>query len=499
MKKTRTTRTLLAAVSVVAFTAALYGCSGSDGSGGSQTGTPGGPTQDEQVAALQAEINALRAQLGLAPDASLGDSVASLQAEVKRLRDEAQARMDAEQAAKDKEMAAEARKLAAVLDDPIRFPVFGDTLRVTATYGKPATVEAIFGGANSNFMDKNSRSLPARQGWSGTELMSTSADGSTTYTMRIYTDVEPDETVPFAEWAAATTDVAWANGAVTVAAGNSALVMAPVFAAHSGSRTHEKNTETDAASAGPDTFQTPGTFAGAAGTYTCTGATCTSAVASSTGGVILTGTWTFTPNNGATAKVADDDYGHFGWWLRKADGGYQIVQFASQGDYPTQGGISSQAAATAVAGTATYTGPAEGLYSIYDSGPKGGHFTAEVELMADFGTAAQAGTVSGMISNFRDGAGANPGGMDTWEVALPATPIGVGAGFGAARPTPAQRPVWTIDGEAGTPASSNALYYGYFYAPDDNGTPQAATGGFRAEYGVIGYMTGGYGVTHSGP
>ena len=509
MKKTRTTRSLLAAVSVVALTAALYGCSGSDGGGGSQTGTPSGPTQDEQVAALQAEINALRTQLGLAPDASLGDSVTSLQAEVKRLRDEAQARMDAEQAARDKAMATDARRLAARLDaHPLFFFNSGDSFRFTPTYGKPATLTVTLGNAsatnpNPNFRAENSKLLGTLSGWSGTELMWTSADGRVTDVVHGYTDIGPDETVPFAEWAGATTGVAYANGAVTVAAGNSTLIKGGAFATASGSKTHELNVNTDADADG-ELFQTSGTFGGAPGTYTCSGdgtQTCTSAVASSDGGLILAGagaTWTFTPDSGATAKVADSTYGEFGWWLRKTGDEYtRLTQFAAQ-----EGDRVGQTAVTALAGTATYTGLAAGLYSMYDSGPKGGQFTADVEFKADFENAANAGTISGMISNFSDRTGGGPAGMDTWEVMLPETAMGdVGGRFGTptSGATAAHRPVWTIDGEAGAPASSTAHYYGYFYAPDDGGTPQAATGGFSAEYGIIGNMTGGYGVTHSEP
>ena len=496
---------LTMAAALAALVLGLVACS--SGGGGSQTGTPSGPTQDAQVAALQAEINALRTQLGLAPDAGLGDSVAALQAEVKRLQDEAQARMDAEEAARDQAMAAEARNLAAVLTSHLTFffnP--GESFRGTATYGKPSTITATgIAGGNPDVKAEDSKLLGTLDGWSGTELMSTSADGSVVDVIVVYTNVEPDATVPFAEWAGADSGVAYDNGAVTVAAGNSALIAGAAFATASGSKTHALNVNTDA-DAAAELFQTSGTFGGASGTYTCSGdgtQTCTSAVASSDGGVILGGTgsptWTFTPDSGATAKVADSSYQGFGWWLRKTDGRYtRLTRFGIEpGDEAFSTGD-----VLGVAGTATYTGPAVGLYSLYDSGPKGGRFDAAVEIKVDFGSATEQGTVSGLVSNFSDSAGTGPAGMDTWEVTLPETPIeNVASRFGTplSGATAAHRPVWTIDGVAGTPASTIARYNGYFYRADEGGTPQVVMGGFSAEYGVVGKMRGGYGATHSGP
>ena len=505
MKKTRTTRSLLAAVSVVALTAALYGCSGSDGGGGSQTGTPSGPTQDEQVAALQAEINALRAQLGLAPDASLGDSVAFLQAEVKRLRDEAQARMDAEQAAKDKERAAEARALALAVFATPSFIGFDDQMTVTATYGEQTTVTpnaatGFFADANivePDFKPENSRSLGTRSGWSGTELMSTAAGGTVTDVVHVYSNIKPDERAPFAEWASATTGVTWANGVVTVAPGNSAFIEGAAFATDSGSKAHELNVNTDADADG-ELFQTPGTFAGAPGTYTCSGGTsCTSSVASDDGGVILGGegspTWTFTPDSGGTAAVADPGYVSFGWWLRKTDEGYAFNPFHAT----TGAEFNTDLAITALAGTATYTGFAAGVYSIYDSGPKAGHFTADVELKADFGNASELGTITGTVTSFSDRDGMEPAGMDTWKVTLPEDDF-IANGVQATGDGD-ERPVWMIDGETGGPASNASRWVSRLREPDDGGTPQGITGVFRVQYGVVGNMRGAFGATRSGP
>ncbi len=461
------------------------------GGGGTAMPPDTGPTVEEQLTTLQNEVAALRQQLGITDAGDIGSSIADLQAELKRLQDEAQARMDAEQAAKDKAMAAEARKLALGLDAASHV-ASGETVAVTAMHGELAKATAtIASGDDPSFMAKNSKSLDAMNGWSGTELMSM-ADNGPTDVMHVYTNVDAGKQIPFAEWAAATTGVTWANGAVTPAAGNSALIMAAPFATGSGTKTHEHTIDTDT-TAGADTFQTSGTFAGASGTYTCTGGTCTSAVAGSSGGVILggTGTWTFTPNNGAMAHQADSEYQHFGWWLRKADSGYSVHTFSgSTGD--------TAVAVTAVGGTATYTGPAAGKYSIYDSGPKGGHFTAMVELKADFGDASAEGTISGMVDNFMG----DTDGMDTWMVTLPELPLVTGgagtfAAADPAGPTDAEKTTWSIDGEDGAQGTLSQ-WGGSLRSADAGGTPQIAIGTFSADYGLVGNMRGAFGASHSG-
>ena len=489
---------------VVALVAAfvLAACSSSNDNGDMTDMRDPGPT----VAELQAQIDALRTQLGIDESDDVGGTVAALQAELKRLKDEAQARMDAEQAAEDKTTAAEARKLALGLDADSHFDAQdAGTLMVTAMHGKKAklagaeatgffTTETT---AEPTFKAADSMSLSALNGWSGTELMSMVKNGPTDVA-RVYTNVGPDNTVTFAEWASATAGVNYANGAVTVAAANSAFIMAAPFATGSGDKPHKLNVNTDA-DADAEEFQTPGTFGGASGTYTCAGdgsQTCTSAVASNDGGVILGGegaTWTFTPNNGATAMVPDSEYQNFGWWLRKTDDGYAVHVFAG-----STGGTAITDIG-GVGGTATYTGPAAGKYSIYDSGPRGGHFTAMVELKADFGTTAADtyGTISGTVDNFMGDAE----GMDTWEVALPELNLSPTGAFTAAivgGPAEDERPTWSIDGFAGANEADNE-WGGSLRSADAGGTPQVAVGTFSVEHGVIGNMSGAFGATYSGP
>ena len=495
---------LLKACLAAVFAIGLAACSSSSDNGGSASN--GDQMTGPTVAELQAQIDALRTQLGIDDTADIGDSITALQAELKRLQDEAQARMDAEQAAKDKEMAAAARALALGLDAASHFDdTDAGTLSVTAKYGEMAMLA---GDASTGFFATDtttepmfkaadSMSLGMMNGWSGTQLMSMVENGPTDM-VHVYTNVGPDNTVPFAEWASVTDGVAFANGAVTVAAGNSALIMADVFATGSGTVTHELNTNDDTDPAA-DLFVTAGYFGGARGTYTCDGDgthTCTSAVAGSNGGVILSGTgqtWTFTPNDRAMAKVPDSEYQNFGWWLRKTDAGYTVHAFTG-----SMGGTAISDIAP-VGGTATYTGPAAGKYSIYDSGPKGGHFTAMVELKADFGTtdAGSEGTISGMIDSFMG----DTAGMDTWMVKLPALDLATAGTFAAATagtPTDAEKPVWSIGDAAGATAADSE-WGGSLHSPNAGGTPQVAVGTFSANYGVIGNMRGAFGAARSGP
>ena len=435
----------------------------------------------------------------------LETSLAKAEDERDRLADEKDARDDKDQAALDKMKAEEARKLAVGLDADFPELTTG-TPAVTARHGKTATVDhasgqtTFFAAAtpvvpDPNFKDTDSKSIAALNGWSGTELMS-SPKGGPTDVMRVYTNVDAGERVPFAEWAADISDVTYASGAVSNPenAANAKYVAGAAFATGSGSKSHKANRDTDTSTDGLETFETSGTFAGAPGTYTCTG-TCSSAVAGSNGGVNLTGTWTFTPNSGAMAHAADTSYQHFGWWLRKADTGYRVHVFVG-----TTGTGDSLTPATTLAlgGTATYTGSAAGKYSIYDSGPKGGHFTADVELKAKFnGATAGVGTISGMVDGFKG----DTAGMDTWSVKLPELSLNDdGNGGFASTALAASKPVWTIGDRAGTvdDDETDSAWSGNLYAADDGGTPQVAVGTFVAEYDHVGNMVGAFGAKHSG-
>ena len=454
----------------------------------------------DEISNLQMALQDIQTALGASDVSGVQAAINKIKADLKTLQDAADARMDTDQAAKDKEMAAEARKLAVGLDADSHFGANEDELTVTAMHGEMATVAGdattgFFGDADTAepmFLAKYSKSLSAMNGWSGTELMSKPKNGPTDV-MHVYTNVMAGESVPFTQWAAGNSDVTAAatTGAVTIATAHTMYIAAAVFSSTgSGMTAHERNIDGNNDGDLEDTedlFRTSGTFAGASGSYTCTSVNCTSQPAGNDGGIVLTGTWTFTPNNGAMAMTADTEYQHFGWWLRKADTGYTVHVFSgSMGDAITDLGE--------LTGTATYTGPAAGKYSIYDAGPKGGHFTAEVELKAKFGDGTDVGTISGMVDNFMG----DTAGMDTWEVTLPELDLSATGGFAASDSVEDdERPVWSIDGSAG--AAGGGMWSGSLYAADTGGTPQAAAGTFMAEHDDIGNMRGAFGASHEGP
>ena len=118
---------------------------------------------------------------------------------------------------------------------------------------------------------------------------------------------------------------------------------------------------------------------------------------------------TFTPDGGTARAVPPFDapppetvdYLSFGTWLYvphdpAAAADYDFGTFASGGDPFTNAHIKG------LTGTAAYAGKAMGMY--YAGGlsqnPEVGSFTADVELMADFGTIDDFGTIGGDVSNF---------------------------------------------------------------------------------------------------
>ena len=164
-------------------------------------------------------------------------------------------------------------------------------------------------------------------------------------------------------------------------------------------------------------FETTAIFDGARGMLKCIGDTNCSATLNAAGEITaVTGTLAFTPAVGATAPVDDDDHLHFGFWVKQpaADEAYMIQTFAGGSDpYDT----ALTATQTDIEGKASYMGKAAGVYAqktIFNAETgalEGGHvgaFTADVNLMAYFGTSADVAvndqnTIRGAVSNFMDG------------------------------------------------------------------------------------------------
>ena len=100
-------------------------------------------------------------------------------------------------------------------------------------------------------------------------------------------------------------------------------------------------------------------------------------------------------------SAVSSDWLAFGYWLYvpkdvSNEDAYDFGVIASGGDPFEVANLGE------LTGTATYEGEATGMYytSIVSNSPAVGSFTADIELMADFGTMSEYGTVRGEVNNF---------------------------------------------------------------------------------------------------
>ena len=306
----------------------------------------------------------------------------------------------------------------------------------------------------------------------------------------VYTNQGPAKSVTFA-----------AAGHTVEASGDNEGYLTTVTAAnvggaafmHSGTQNHPIPSRSNA-------FYTRGTYDGAPGEYRCTG-TCTSTNDGKGSPSALGGTWHFKPDAGAMVSQPDDHYLYYGWWVSKDSDGDPTAASAFAGRFGTDPGDSTDGLdtggdLTALTGSATYAGNAAGKYAmnnVLEGTAEGGHFTADAELKATFGTGATAG-VTGTIDNFR----LNDGSQDPgWIVSLARGALGSSGGTITA---PATDPtVWSINGNK---AAASGTWSGTMYdempgnAPDGDGSniPTTVTGTFYSEFSDIGRMVGAFGA-----
>ena len=246
----------------------------------------------------------------------------------------------------------------------------------------------------------------------------------------------------------------------------------------------------DAATADVNERRFTGTYNGAPGTYVCTGADACTATVNDKGAVtaMAGAVWTFTPDAGATSDVADADYLHYGFWLKRTTDSDGVLTY---NEVETFAG-SSVAASTgseldAVTGSATYSGGATGVYvhNVVNSdgteaSATSGHFTATANLTAYFGqtlddtatNASEAGqlapnllnTITGTISDFMLSGGEENG----WSVALRGT-------RGDGTPTSGSNTFTgtASGGVAGSPGTLSGTYHGL--TPETTSTTDGAT------------------------
>lgn len=260
------------------------------------------------------------------------------------------------------------------------------------------------------------------------------------------------------------------------------------------------------------TAKVSGTYNGAMGTYTCSGASnCTVTVNSKGELTAASDGWLFTPAPGATSNQPDYAYMAYGVWLKKTtkDGAttYDEVEAFFQ---PGGGGLVRTAAAATlgdVTGTADYVGGSTGVYvkDGADNNKTSGHYSADVNLQATFG-----GGAIGVNNQFRvdgdvTGFVLSNGEENDWSVKLES------ADFSG-------RDVAALDGPAGTAWSAtfegmttgdsratrgnwNGAFFGVATVPDgpddgddpDPSAPSDIGGEFNANFDD-GSVLGGFGA-----
>ncbi len=241
-----------------------------------------------------------------------------------------------------------------------------------------------------------------------------------------------------------------------------------------------------------------GTYQGASGTYYCqpgTSETCTVMINPGSVGhsgddpYSLSDGWYFQYDEGAMATVRDATYYYFGWWVREDSDGVPRITSATFNNIDGANGTNG----VNLTGTATYKGPAIGQYAIHDplnGKGDGGHFTADVTLMAKFGNndgtpqVADAG-VTGTIDGFRlKGGSTDP----KWSVALKRALF-------SNHNLRSSNTVWSING---VPAQESGSWNGAMYfdtrKSSDNNRPDLILGRVYSEYGGTHRMVGAFGV-----
>jgi hypothetical protein len=373
-------------------------------------------------------------------------------------------------------------------------------------------------------------------GWEGAKYERSDDEAKTADTIVKYNNKEPNTDALYIDhFGAAQTgiDGTQTNGVLTMATDqsmNSPIVADFGLTAHSQTITFD-NTNTGDMTEGP-TPSISGSVSGIPGTFTCAG-TCTATSGSESADLMtLSSGWMFTPSaiigeDGASLTgddltealpeimvegvVPDPDFMIFGYWLHEMtdDEGATTYQMAGFQDGTIEYGGSGGNVAD-VDGTATYEGPATGLYmskALTDEGQptdpfNSGQFVADVMLQATFGQTDAMSlvpntlfTISGMIDNFRDAEGDMINAQ--WGVSLEQTTIG-GAGTTTG--------MGSGDGQANSYTGvANAMnlgmnvagsYSGTFYgaAGTDNATPSSTAGMFDAHFSN-GHVRGAFGAT----
>ena len=468
--------------------------------------------EQAKTEALQMQLAALRAELGLDPEGEddPATSIQALEAEITRLKGQIQAaankaQMEQEEAAR-KAMAATAAKLydGIIAPNPVADNGTADAGTRYAQHTSSG-IDVLIGTDKVPLSEDKDATVADNHGWEGKKYTAAPKGGGM-YEAMIYSNIgAPQEGKPFNE--AYTIE----DKVLTFTSGTSAPLTDLVASRVGGSNFDH--------TAGFKEFKLPnpnpkdervvtiaGTYHGVSGTYSCTPGAATCGVRKASKGFDFgtvsagafegnSGSWTFEPSS-PTAKVTDtkdNEYVSYGWWIHKAanDGAFAASAFVIQ----KNDGDAAASDLNALNGTAIYMGGAAGKYALASSTGgtnDAGHFTAMVTLEADFnvndGTDTTGVGITGMIDNFM-GADGMP---RDWSVKLNGSPIGDTGGIGDAGDTDAAAPttVWTIGEDA---AKADGSWTGML-RNNKNNVPQVVTGTFNAEYGTAGNMVGAFGA-----
>ena len=501
---------------------ALAACGG--GGGGASVAPDPGPTQAEldaaTIAALQAEINALRTQLGLGADDDLSQSISDLMAERDGLQQQVDdAADDADEAAR-MAMAATAAKLYRGISAPMGDPASPATTDRAAAYNTDADAILVSRGTDPaaavTLSEDKMTMVGMNHGWEGKRYTRTMPASDGSYEAIVYSNVgAPTPGDKFGQIGVGTPVTGYvyglnAAGQVAVDTSSTAAYVNLVSGSNFDQSAGVKRFPLPSPNPGQATVRTvPGTFHGVAGTYSCTpGAAVCAANVSGRGFQLGTvpsatdatftnggGAWMFRPAN-TEARVmdaADTMYASYGWWLHKTE---NDLTYTASAFTDEKGTVAAASGLDALNGTATYMGGAAGKYALTSrtGGTNDvGHFTARATLEANFTNNTAATAITGTIDMFM-GADGMP---RDWSVALRGSPIADTGGIGDDSDTTAGNgptTVWTIGGTAGT---ADGSWTGTLRNNGADGVPQVATGTFYSTYGTSGgegRMVGGFGA-----
>ena len=383
------------------------------------------------------------------------------------------------------------------LDNLDSVPSIGSTgLSVDAAAGAGTLADD---AAHAEVVLKAGDSAGALGSWNGTDYAHSAGTGDAKVTneARVYTNKGPGKQVSFTvagHTVATETAGEDFKGYVTLdESADFVRIMGDAFT-HSGIQNHSYDADNEVA------FYTRGTYDGASGKYRCTG-TCTSTNDGKGSPSALGGIWHFKPDAGANAMVSqpDDTYLYYGWWVSKDSKGVPTAASAFTGIVQPTTPLPAVTDGSSLTGSATYAGNAAGKFAmnnVLDGTGNGGHFTADAELNATFGTGVTAG-VTGTIDNFRLNDGSEDPG---WSVALNDGGLGSAGAIDAPTGDDALGTVWSINGNK---APASGTWSGQMYdempgnAPSGDGSniPTTVTGTFYSEFSTVGRMVGAFGAS----